>query len=242
MLHNIWTAILYQPLVNLLAFFINVVPGGDVGLAIVILTLLVKTVLYPLSQRGIESQAKMNKLAPHLNEIKKGGASKEEQARLTFELYKKHQANPFSGCLLILIQIPIIITLYYVFRQGINFNSGVLYSFVHMPANLNMHFLGLIDITGKSIILVILAGVSQYFQAHFMSKPPVSTGSTPNFQDSFAKSMQTQTKYFFPLLIAFIAYGSGVIALYLITSNVFAIGQQLYAKKKEENFIPSTVK
>jgi membrane protein insertase Oxa1/YidC/SpoIIIJ len=107
-----------------------------------------------------------------------------------------------------------------------------------------MSFLGSIDIAGKSLILAILAGVSQYFQAHYMPKPPETpSGETPNFQDSFAKSMQMQMKYFFPFIVALISYNiSGAIALYWITSNAFAVGQQIYAKKKEDNFVKVVVK
>ena len=67
MLSNIWDIVLYKPLVNILAFLISIVPGGDVGVAIIVLTILVKVILYPLSQRAIVSQAKMNMLAPELN-------------------------------------------------------------------------------------------------------------------------------------------------------------------------------
>jgi YidC/Oxa1 family membrane protein insertase len=176
----------------------------------------------------------MNILAPELNKIKASGASKEEQARLTFELYKIHKTNPFSGCLLVLIQIPIIFALYYVFFKGIKFDSGVLYSFVHIPAHMNMIFLGILDISKKSLILAILAGISQYLQAYYMPKPPVSSSTTASFQDSFTKSMNTQMKYIFPFIVAFIAYSiSGAIALYWITSNLFMVGQQIYVKKKE---------
>src|ERR1035437_6565409 len=108
MLSNIWNAVLYHPLLNALAFLVSIIPGGDVGIAVIVLTLLVKVILFPLSQKSIESQAQMNLLVPELNKIKASGASKEEQARLTFELYKQHKTNPFSGCLLLLIQIPII--------------------------------------------------------------------------------------------------------------------------------------
>jgi len=121
MISNIWNTVLYEPLVNALAFLVSVIPGGDVGIAVILLTILVKIALYPLSQKSIESQAQMNILTPELNKIKASGASKEEQARLTFELYKIHKTNPFSGCLLVLIQIPIIFALYYVFLKGINF-------------------------------------------------------------------------------------------------------------------------
>ena len=231
MLHNIWDFLLYKPLLNTLAFFVAVIPGGNLGLAVILLTLLVKILLYPLSQHSIESQAKMALLTPELNKIKQGGASKEEQGRLTFELYKKNNTNPFSGCL---VQIPIIIvfiSLYYVFYKGINFDGGVLYSFIHIPENINLFFFG-IDISKKSLILAILAGVSQYFQAHYMPKPPATVAEAGSFQETFSKSMNMQMKYIFPFLMTFIAYSSGALALYWITSNVFTIGQQLYAGRK----------
>ena len=234
MLSNIWDIVLYKPLVNILAFLISVTPGGDVGVAIIVLTILVKVILYPLSQRAIVSQAKMNLLAPELNKIKASGASKEEQARLTFELYKNNKTNPFSGCLLILIQIPIIFALYYVFLKGMKFENGILYSFVQAPEHVNMLFLGFLDIGGKSLVLAILAGFSQYLQAHFMPQPTKPKEKTGSFQESFAHSMQMQMKYIFPFLVAFIAYSvSGAIALYWLTSNVFAVGQQIYANKKK---------
>ncbi len=238
MLSSIWNTILYQPLLNALAFLVSIIPGGDVGLAVIILTILVKVVLFPLSQKSIESQAEMNILAPELNKIKTSGASKEEQARLTFELYKKHNTNPFSGCFLVLIQIPIIFALYYVFFKGINFQSGLLYSFIHAPEHANMIFLGILDISKKSLVLAILAGVSQYLQAYFMPKPAssASSGSAVSFSESFTKSMQMQMKYVFPFVVAFIAYSiSGAVALYWITSNLFMVAQQIYVKK-EKNF------
>lgn len=235
MLTNIWNTFLYAPLVNALAFLVSIIPGGDVGLAVILLTLLVKIALFPLSQRSIESQAKMNLLAPELKKIKESGVSKEEQAKKTFELYKIHKTNPFSGCLLVIIQIPIIFALYYVFFKGINFDGTLLYSFVHIPEHINMNFLGILDIGGKSLVLAILAGVSQYFQAHFMPKPQTTGDGTGSFQENFAKSMHTQMKYVFPFVIGFIAYSvSGAVALYWVTSNVFAIGQQIYVNKKKD--------
>jgi YidC/Oxa1 family membrane protein insertase len=236
MIHTIWNAILYQPLINALAFLVSIIPGGDVGLAVILLTILVKLILFPLSQKSIESQAEMNILAPEINKIKESGASKEEQARLTFELYKKHKTNPFSGCLLVLVQLPIIFALYYVFSTGIKFDGGLLYSFVHIPEHINMVFLGFLDISQKSLVLAVLAGVSQYLQARYMPQPIPSktSGSTANFSDSFAKSMNTQMKYVFPFLIAFIAYSiSGAVALYWITSNLFMVAQQIYVKREK---------
>jgi len=238
MLSQIWNTVLYNPLVNVLAFLVSIIPGGDVGLAIIILTILVKIALFPLSQRSIENQAKMNLLAPELKKIKTSGANKEEQAKQTMALYKKHKTSPFSGCLLVLIQIPIIFALYYVFYKGINFDGGLLYSFVHIPEKMNMNFLGLLDIGQKSLLLAILAGISQFFQAYFMPKPAVSAQKSGSFQESFGKSMNMQMKYIFPFIVAFIAYSvSGAVALYWITNNVFAIGQQIHANKKKLSII-----
>ena len=123
------------------------------GIAVIILTILVKILLFPLTQKSIESQAAMSLLAPEIDKIKKSGASKEEQARMTFELYKTHKVNPFSGCLPVLVQLPVIFALYYVFFKGINFESNLLYSFIHVPDKINITFLGLIDISGKSLFL-----------------------------------------------------------------------------------------
>ncbi len=235
MLSNLWDTLLYKPFVNLLAFIISVIPGGDVGVAIILLTVVVKIALYPLSQRSIESQAKMNLLTPEINKIKNSGLSKEEQAKKTFDLYKEYKTNPFSGCLLVFIQIPIIFALYYVFFKGIKFENGILYSFIQAPEQMNMMFLGFVDIAAKSLPLAILAGFSQYLQAHYMPKPPASQGDGTSFSENFSKSMSMQMKYFFPFIVAFIAYSiSGAIALYWITSNLFAVGQQIYANKKKD--------
>jgi YidC/Oxa1 family membrane protein insertase len=237
MFAHIWNTILYHPLINALAFLVSIVPGGDVGLAVIILTILVKIILFPLSQKSIESQAQMNILAPELNKIKSSGKSKEEQAKLTFELYKTHKTNPFSGCLLVLIQIPIIFALYYVFFKGIKFDSGILYSLIHVPEHINMVFLGIIDISKKSLFLAVLAGISQFLQAYFMPQPKNTTagaGVTGSFAESFTKSMSMQMKYIFPFIIVFIAYRiSGAVALYWITSNLFAVAQQIYAKRHD---------
>jgi len=236
-LHSVWDAVLYHPLVNALAFLISIVPGGDVGVAIILLTILVKLLIFPLSQKSIESQAKMNIIAPEINKIKESGASKEEQARLTFELYKKHKTNPFSGCLLVLVQIPVILALYLVFFKGLKFDPGVLYSFIKTPESINTLFLGIIDISSKSLVLAVLAGISQFFQARLMPHPPES-GKSGTFGDSFAKGMRMQMTYVFPLMMAFISYTiSGAVALYFITSNIFAIGQQMYVDYKRKDLV-----
>lgn len=232
MLISLWKTLLYNPLVNILALIVSIIPGGDLGVAVIVLTLLVKIVLYPLSKKSLEGQARMNLIAPELNKIKESGASKEEQAKQTFELYKKYKANPFSGCLLVLIQIPIIFALYYVFLKGLHFDTSVFYSFVKIPAHITTNFLGLVDVAQKSWVLAVLAGVSQFLQAFYAPKPPQSSSKEGGFQDSLNKTLQMQMKYIFPFLVIFIAHRiSGAIALYWITNNVFTMFQQIYINK-----------
>lgn len=236
MLQNLWNTFLYEPFLNLLAFLVSIVPFGDLGIAVIILTIIVKLALFPLSQKSLKGQAKLREMQPEIDAIKNSNKSKEEQARLTFELYKKHKTNPFSGCLLVLIQIPIIFALYYVFFKGLNFEG--LYSFIKKPENLNTMFLGFIDLSGKSYILAILAGFSQYLQASFMPKPikkekKKDDNTMPSFSESFAESMHIQMKYIFPFVVAFISFTiSGAVALYWAVSNFFAVLQQIYINKK----------
>ncbi len=225
--------IFYNPLYNGMVFLVSLLPGHNVGLAIIILTLLVRVILFPLGQRAARSQLALKDLEPELKKIKEEYKTKEEQARKTFELYKKYKVNPFSGCLLSLIQLPIIIALYYVFLKGLGFNEDVLYSFVKHPEVLNMNFLG-IDLGQKSLILAILAGLTQFFQSMIsLPKHEHKIANPGDFKENFTKSMQTQMKYVFPILLFWIAYKiSAAVALYLVVSNMFMIAQEFIVRRQ----------
>ena len=227
---TLWTIIFYKPLYNALLLLISAIPGGSVGLAVILLTIVVKLILFPLTQKSINSQLKMKALEPKLNEIKEKITDKAEQSKKTFALYKENNINPFSSCLLVLIQLPIIIALYMVFIHFGNITVGT-YSFVHIPAVFNLNFAGF-NLAQKSIVFALIAGISQFFQGYLaqgrQSKP---TGN--DMKAEFAKSMQMQMLYFLPLMIVFIAYRvSAAVALYWITSNIFTIGQELYTRRQ----------
>lgn len=237
MLTTIWNTVLYDPLHNTLAFLVNIIPGGDVGIAVILLTIIVKLILFPLSQKALKSQAAMRELTPELAEIKeKYGDNKEEHARQTFALYKKYNISPVSGCLPILIQIPIIFALYRVFMKGISFTADSLYAFIPVPVIVSTSFLGILDLTAHSIVLAIITGVSQFIQAYFSiaSLPtPEKKEGKRSFQEELARSMQIQTKYVLPIFIGVIAYQvSAAVALYWCTNNIFTILQELYIRKK----------
>lgn len=235
MITSIWDTFFYEPLYNALIFLVGVVPGGDVGIAVIILTVLVKFALYPLSQKSIVTQLKMRSLEGEISAIKERYKDKkEEQARQTMALYKKHQVNPFSGCITVLIQLPIILALYFVFLRDLAPVEGILYSFVHFPEVLNPHLLGIFDLGKKSVILALIAGVAQYYQMDLtLPKSKPRDGSGGSFADEFTRSMNTQMRYVLPVMIIFIAYTtSGAVALYWATSSLFAIGQELLVRRR----------
>ena len=232
MIHTIWTLICYQPLYNALLFFISIVPKGDVGLAVILLTIVVKLVLFPLTQKSINAQLKMKMIEPQLAQIKQSNTDKAEQSRQTMALYKQNNINPFSSCLVVLIQLPVIIALYTVFIHGFGTAPVAAYSFIHVPAAFNLQFLGILDLAKKSLLLAVLAGAAQFVQGYLaqgrMTKP---TGT--DMQSEFSRSLQTQMLYILPLVVIYPAYRfSAAVALYWITSNIFTIGQELYTRHK----------
>lgn len=239
-MQTLWTTIFYQPIYNALIFIINNVTWGDVGFGIILLTIIVKFILFPLTKKSIRSQVLMKRVEPELKRIKKEFPNKEEQAKKTFELYKKYDVNPFSGCLVVLLQLPIIFALYYVFYKGLALETGPLYSFVHAPLNPHTNFLGLFEVHGKSIILALFAGITQFIQGYLAapvkSKVEVVTEVAPTepktFQEQLSDSMQMNVRYILPIFIAFIAYQiSAAVALYWITSNIFTIAQEWYIRR-----------
>lgn len=233
-----FTSVFYQPLYNGLIFLMDVLPWIDAGVAVILFTVIVKLILFPLSLRGVLAQLKMKQVEPELAELRvKYKDDRNQLAKETLDVYKKNDIHPFSGILVLLIQFPIIISLYRIFyTEGVLVtNHNLLYSFVNAPEHTKALFLGLIDVSHKSLVLAILAAVSQFFQAWFLLPPPKpkTDGQKSSFSEDLARSMSMQMRYFFPILVFFIAYNiSAGISLYWITSNLFMIGQEIYIRRK----------
>jgi len=231
--------LIFDPLYNSLVFFVSIVPFADLGLSVILLTVLVKLILFPLSLKAIKTQIFIRALEPRLAEIKeKYKTDRAEQARQTMELYKEKGINPFSSIILIFIQLPIIFGLYWVFAQGglPEINHEILYSFTTIPEMFNMQFLWVSDITSKSLILALLAGVTQYFQIRLTLPPLKERTKNPSLKEDLARSFNLQMRYAMPVIVVVVAYVfSAVIAIYWTTSNLFAIGQELYVRHKIKN-------
>ena len=203
---SFYHAFFFDPLYNLLVILFKTLPWADVGIAVILLTVLVRLIIFPLSKKAILTQVKMNEIGPELAKIKEKYKDKtEEQARLTLALYKDKKVNPFSGILVIIIQIPIIFALYQIFLHLPEVNPEFIYSFVTAPEHINTTFLGVLDITSKSIVIAFLAAVSTFFQFKISMKGQVKpTGDS--FGSNLTRSMQTQMKYFFPIIVFFVSY------------------------------------
>lgn len=236
MISSFWNTVVYEPLYNILILLVDVLPGHSVGGAIILLTILVKLALYPLSAKAIQAQQSMRKLEPALKKIKEDyKRDKQKQAEMTMRLYQEHGVTPFGGCLPLLVQVPIIIALYWIFLKGIAIKPELLYGFIPVPETLDLNFLSL-DLAAKSTTLAALAGITQYIQADLsLGKTQPDTKKTnekPSFAEDFQKSMQIQIRYVFPVLVSFIAYTtSAAVALYWATSNILSIAQEYVMRK-----------
>jgi YidC/Oxa1 family membrane protein insertase len=236
----VWHTFFFDPIYNGLVFFIDIIPGSDVGLAIVAITILVKFVLLPLSIKASRMQKMMKEVEPKLNDIReKHKDDREALARATMEIYREAGINPFSGIFLMFLQIPIVIALYFSVARGggvplPGINADLLYSFIPTPETADMIFLGFVDIAAKSLPLAILAGVTQFVQAQISlpALPPKKDGPS-SMKDDFARSMHLNMRYVLPVMIGFIAYTlSASVALYFTVSNLFAIAQEFFIRRR----------
>ncbi|MEY3783915.1 MAG: hypothetical protein RLZZ230_237 [Candidatus Parcubacteria bacterium] len=240
MFSSIWHTFFFDPIYNALIFFIKVIPGGDIGLAIIATILLVKTILLPLSIKAVKTQKAMRVIEPILKELKeKHKDDKQGHAEAMMAIYKDAGMNPLANIALIFLQIPIIIALYYAVSKGggvalPDINLDILYSFISAPTTVTMNFLGLIDITQKSVMLALGAGITQYILVTLTMPPlpPAVPGAAPDMKADFMRNMQTQMRYVMPVIIVFISYSiSAAIALYFMVSNLVTIAQEYVVRK-----------
>lgn len=240
MISALFHAIVYNPIYNALVYFVDILPSHDVGLAVIIVTIVVRVVLYPLSQRAIVAQMKMKEVAPEIDALKVKLKDKpDELGRAIFALYRERGVHPFSGFLVLLIQLPILLGLYFVFARGglPSVNADILYSFVAIPTSVNMEFLGAIDMGRHSLILAVLAMVTQFVYTRLSMGPRGSQTPVEAVEASFsrdlAKSMDLQMRYLLPLMVGVIGYTIVAAApLYWIVGNLFMIGQELLAGRR----------
>lgn len=247
--------LLYQPLLNGLIFFYKIF--GNLGWAIIVLTILIRFILVPLTLPSLKAASKLKEIAPELEKLKKKYAGdKQKFAQVQLEIYKKYKINPAAGCLPQIIQLIILIALYQVFVKVLQQDGDiiaklneVLYPFLKLPTetmiNTRFFYLDLskpdvFHLSGFSFPLpgffLLIAALVQFLSSKLM-QPAVKVAQkeakeTPSAQDDLVVAMQTQMLYLFPLMTILIGFSfpSGLV-LYWLVFSVFTAVQQYFVNK-----------
>jgi YidC/Oxa1 family membrane protein insertase len=206
---------LAKPLMILLNFFYKYI--HNYGIAIILLTILIKLIFYPLTQKSYESMKKMKDLQPRIQQLKE--QYKDNKAQLNQEimqLYKQYKVNPFGGCLPILIQIPVFFALYRALLASIELRHAPFISYIPFTDKV-----WLIDLSAKDpyYITPILMGLSMFIQQKM----------TPTGGDA----LQEKLMYFMPIFLTFLFlnFPSGLV-VYWLANNILSIVQQYMVNKK----------
>lgn len=241
----LFNEVLYKPLYNLLIVFYNIIPGHDLGIAIIILTVLLRLALHPLSKKAIKSQRQLQEIQPEIKALQeKYKSDPQKQAAMVMEFYREKKISPMSGCLPLLIQLPLLIALYQVFLAGLHSDGLVnLYGFITKPESLSPMMLGILDLSKPSVALALVAGFAQFFQTKTLikvnnkKKPEVKkidNKEEKNFASDFSETMNKQMLYVMPFFTVFISASlpAGLAVYWIVTSVFSIIEQQMMFKSK----------
>ena len=232
------TTIFVQPILNLLVWLYNTLPGHDIGIAIIALTVIVKVLLYPLTHIQIKQQRALQEIQPKIDEIRtRLKDDKEAQAKELMELYKKEKVNPAASCLPLLVQLPVFLALYRALTFGLDGSHlDLLYTFVAVPTSIDPMWLGLLNLKEPSYVLAAAAAIIQFFQTKQILKPPAATLASPPPEvaksegakdESMAAMMNKQMTYIMPIMTLIIGFSlPGGLALYWFTMSLLTLLQQ----------------
>jgi YidC/Oxa1 family membrane protein insertase len=232
--------LLLYPLFNLLILIYAVLPVKDLGVAIIILTIIIRLLIGPLVKRQLHHQKAMNDLKPELKKVKeKAKGDKQKESQLMVELFKEKKINPFSSIGLTLLQFPILLTLFFVLNRVLDPSnySTISYEFVRNldaiqaiitdPSHFNPTFLGLVHMSEPSLVLAALAGLGQFIQTKQLM-PQNTFGAKPGAKAGFNMTL------IFPIVTVVIAARlPAALALYWFVSSAVALIQQQSVLKQE---------
>lgn len=249
MLAALFHEVLYRPLFNALIAFYEFLPGRDLGLAIIVLTILVRLLLAPLLQRQLRSQRALAALQPKMVEIRQKTKDTKEQSRRLLELYQAHGVNPTSGCLPLLVQLPILWAMFAVLRGGLEPQAlSALYPFVRHPSTVDPIAFGLLNlaepafrrsaeglsIAWPAVLLAILTGVVTYWQIRTTpTASPHTTDADRTPVEQTVHRMSRQMLLFMPLTTTYftLVFPTGL-ALYWFVTTLLSVLQQQYLLRK----------
>ncbi len=229
-----FTTLFVQPLFNILLVLYAFLPGHDFGVAIILLTILVRLALWPLVTRQLHSQRVLQRLQPEVAKIRKAaGGDKQKESKMLMELYKERGTNPFASILPLLVQLPIFFALYAVLRNvsapevaklGYDFvlQLGPVADVVSGKVPFHPTLFGIVDLTKPSIVLAVMAGLAQFYQARQLMPQTMAAGG------SQAKTMKNMA-YIFPVITIGIGMTlPSALALYWLVTSLVAAFQQYW--------------
>lgn len=234
-----FNTLLVQPLFNILATIYAIIPGHDFGVAIIILTILVRLVLWPLVNKQLHSQRAMQQLQPEVMRIRKQAkGNKQLESKLLMELYKEREISPFGSLLPLIIQLPIFIALYSVLRDANKAGEfavmtypfvqhlGAIQTIIHHGGVFKAEFLGFINLAKPVALIAALAALAQFFQTKMLTPKAVKG-------DTQGQAIAGMT-YIFPFVTFFIGLSlPSALALYWVASSAVAILQQYLVLKRD---------
>lgn len=242
MFGNLFHTVLYQPIFNIFIGLYDIIPYHDLGVVILIITVIIRLALYPLTSAALKSQKSLQEMQPKLEEIKRLYATdKQKQAEATMQLYKNNKVNPFASCLPLLIQLPILIALFWVLRDGLASSNLAqnLYSFVPNPGKVNPISFGIFDLSKASYVLAVLAGVAQFVQTKMMSQkhPPkeAEPGKGAKDEDMLA-AMNKQMMYTMPIVTVLIGirFPAGLTLYWFLTTALMVLQQYILFHRQDK--------
>lgn len=224
---SLFTQIIYRPILNLTVLLYGVGGLNDLGIAIILMTIAIRALLFPLSLKTARSQKTMAELGPAIEEVKgkhKGNTAAQSEAVMA--MYRERGVNPLAGCLPLVIQLPILLGMYRVFLNIFKPQSlDLLYHAIPHPGSISHQFLGWLDISGPNRLFALAAGALQFLQARLAAGNQPATGQ--------AAAVNKQMMYLLPVMIVVISWNLPAgLALYWITTTVFSIGEQLYLRRR----------
>jgi len=232
----IYQELLYRPILNLLVWLYNIIPGQDLGLAIIVLTIIIRLVLYPLFHKSLKSQKELQDLKPKMDAVReKHKDNQQAQVQATLALYKEHKVNPLSSCLPLIVQLLVMIGLFNVLNHQLR-QAGIdgLYTFVSNPGTLEPNFLNLVNLTAPSVWLGVLAAVLQFIQAKMIQ---TRADWLKTRADATTKMLQVYMPlYYLPALTLIFAIKLPAgLPLYWVVTTLFAIMQQFIIMRKQKS-------
>lgn len=246
---NIFHELLYRPLFNALVLFYAFLSGNDLGVAIILLTILVRLLLSPLLLRQFRSQRALAELQPKVSEIRQATKDPTEQSRRLLELYKRHGVSPVSGCLPLLVQLPILWAMYAALQGGLTPGAlSALYAFVPRPEQLDATAFGVLNLaqpalqrvdghfvmSWPAVILAAFTVLVTYWQMRLTPTPqPHGPEEDRTSAERLTHQMSNQLRLMVPLTTGYftLVFPAGI-ALYWFTTTLVAVVQQWYLLRK----------